>query len=462
MRIGIDFGTTHTSAALYDGQTINLIPLDPENPNPHLLRSMIYITREQRCSLGLTAVRNFLEQDTGRAVVYAEKMIGTIEYTVAQQDKGPLDPDGPITVIQDVMIDEDIGAKGRLLQSIKTGLRGDLYQGTQIFDRYYTLPELIALILGHVRSQAESYLQREVRQATLGRPVLFSTDPAEDHRAEERLRAAATLAGFTEIDFLPEPVAAAAFYLHQVQKSETVLIFDFGGGTLDLTLLRTDGAGGHIVLATHGVLVGGDDLDSALMHHRVAHSFGANTPIDQNFDGRPVLFPEKLAIHLDQWQTIPLLSRPEPLAVIRRAQRHSPEGHKFYALEALVTQNHGFALFEQIEQAKRRLSSVEQTRLELHVDQIDLALEITRRDFHLAVADALSAAREGVREILTMAGITAGEVEVVVLTGGSSVIPVFQKMLLYECPSARLLETDAFSSVTSGLAIHAYRPSGQA
>lgn len=461
MRIGIDFGTTHTSAALYDGQTINFIPLDLENPSPHLLRSMIYISREQRCSLGLAAVRNFLEQDTGRQVVYAEKMVGTIEYTVAQQGKGPLDPDGPITIVQDVVIDEDIGAQGRLLQSIKTGLRGDLYQGTQIFGRYYTLPELIALILGHVRTQAEAHLQREVRQATLGRPVLFSVDAAEDHRAEERLRAAATLAGFTEIDFVPEPVAAAAFYLQQVKQPETVLIFDFGGGTLDLTILRTDAVGGHLLLANHGVLVGGDDLDSALMHYRVAQSFGANTPIDRNFDDRAVLFPEKLAQHLDQWQTIPLLSRREPLTVIQRAQRHSPEAYKFHALESLVTQNHGFALFEQIEQAKRRLSTVEQTQLEMHVDKIDLSLELTRRDFHLAAADALSAARAGVRETIAMTGITAGAVEVVVLTGGSSVIPIFQKMLAYECPSARLLQTDAFSSVTSGLAIEAYQPPGQ-
>jgi hypothetical chaperone protein len=422
---------------------------------------MIYITREQQCSLGLAAVRNFLEQDTGRQVVFAEKMVGTIEYTVAQQGKGPLDPDGPITIVQDVVIDEDVGARGRLLQSIKTGLRGDSYQGTQIFGRYYTLPELIALLLRHVRTQAEAHLQQEVRQATLGRPVLFSVDPAEDRRAEERLRAAATLAGFTAINFVPEPVAAAAFYLQQVQQPETVLVFDFGGGTLDLTLLRMAATGAHALLANHGVLVGGDDLDSALMHHRVAQSFGANTPIDRNFDGRSLLFPEKLALHLDQWQTIPLLSRMDPMTVIQRAQRHSPEAHKFYALEALVTKNHGFALFERIEEAKRRLSSAEQTWLEMQVDQIDLRLEITRRDFHLAVADALSAARAGVREVINRAGITAQEVEVVVLTGGSSVIPIFQKMLQYECPSARLLETDSFSSVTSGLAIEASRPPGE-
>ena len=144
MRIGIDFGTTHTSAAFYDGQTIHNIPLDPQNPNPFLLRSMIYITRKQQCFLGLAAVRTFLQQDTGRPVVYQKKVVGTIENTVAQQFKNPGEPDGPITIVYDVIIEEDIGAQGRLLQSIKTGLRSDSYYGTSIFGRYYTIQALIA------------------------------------------------------------------------------------------------------------------------------------------------------------------------------------------------------------------------------------------------------------------------------------------------------------------------------
>ena len=69
-RIGIDFGTTHTSAALYDGKQIHPIPLDLMNDNPNLLRSMIYVNREQKVHLGLDAVKTFLAQDTGREVVF--------------------------------------------------------------------------------------------------------------------------------------------------------------------------------------------------------------------------------------------------------------------------------------------------------------------------------------------------------------------------------------------------------
>ncbi|CAN5403177.1 Hsp70 family protein [soil metagenome] len=455
MRIGIDFGTTHTSAAFYDGQTIRNIPLDEENANPYLLRSMIYITREQQCFLGLAAVRTFLQQDTGRPVVYQKKVVGTIENTVAQQFKNPGEPDGPITIVYDVIIEEDIGAQGRLLQSIKTGLRSDSYHGTSIFGRYYTIQALIALLLTHVRTRAEAYLQTEVRQVVLGRPVQFSDDPAADQRAEQRLREAALLAGFTDITFVPEPIAAAAFYLNQVKAPETALVFDFGGGTLDLTLLRVDDRQAPTILATHGVLLGGDDLDSTLMHKRVAECFGVDAAIDMGYDDRPLLFPEDLAQLLDHWQTIPVLSQPQHLAVIQRAKRHSPEPGKFTALAALVTRNHGFALFEQIEQAKRRLSTEPQAQVTLQADAIDLALTVTRREFNLAISEEVALARQGVRAIMTQAGIAPGAVNAVVTTGGSSVIPLFQQMLVHEFPAARLVPLDTFSGVVGGLAIRA-------
>jgi hypothetical chaperone protein len=271
------------------------------------------------------------------------------------------------------------------------------------------------------------------------------------------LREAATLAGFEEVHFVPEPIAAASFYLNQVTTPETVLVFDFGGGTLDLTVMRADGGERCEILATHGVLVGGDDLDSSLMRNHVAQHFGAQSPIDLNFDDRPILFPDDLAAELAQWQTIPNLSRPKALGVIKRARRYSPEPAKFAALEALVTRNHGFALFETIEATKRRLSEDLHTTLQLQTEGIDLHLDLTRRDFNVAINEELSNAREGVRKIMAMAGMTASQIDAVVTTGGSSVIPLFQKMLTNEFPRAALVPLDTFAGVTNGLAIQAHQ-----
>ena len=103
IRIGIDFGTTNTSAAYYDGSQIQPIILDPANANANLLRSMIYVTRTQQTYLGLKAVETFLAQDTGREVIYEEKVVGTITNTVASHDA-----DENITIIYDTIIEDDV------------------------------------------------------------------------------------------------------------------------------------------------------------------------------------------------------------------------------------------------------------------------------------------------------------------------------------------------------------------
>lgn len=455
LRIGIDFGTTHTSAAYYDGHTIRPIPLDPANNNPNLLRSMIYINRAQQVSLGVQAVQNFLAHDTGREVIFEDKVVGVITNTVAS-----LDANENVTIIYDTYIEDDVGIRGRLLQSVKTGLRSDSYKGTNIFGRFYTLQELIALILTHVRTQASAHLGQEITSATLGRPVQFCEDAAEDRRAEARLREAATMAGFTDITFVPEPVAAASFYLKQVTQPETALIFDFGGGTLDFTMLHADGHGRHEILATEGVLVGGDDLDSAMMRHLIAPHFGAYSPIDVNYDDRPIPFPEDLASQLFQWQTIPNLSRPDALKVIQRAIQYSPEPEKFVALEALATRNHGFPLFEEIERAKRRLTDAEESLFSFQAATINLALTMSRRTFHRAISEEASDIRQGLRELLDKAGLAPAQIDAVVTTGGSSVIPFFQKLLTDRFPDARLIPLDTFSGVTNGLALHAHAVKG--
>src|SRR5688572_29409232 len=93
MWIGIDFGTTNTSAAFFDGKQLTSIPLDSKNRQADSLRSIIYIDTAQRVRLGIDAVQTFLAEDTGREVILEDKFVGTIENTVASQ--GNEYSDGP-------------------------------------------------------------------------------------------------------------------------------------------------------------------------------------------------------------------------------------------------------------------------------------------------------------------------------------------------------------------------------
>jgi hypothetical chaperone protein len=288
-----------------------------------------------------------------------------------------------------------------------------------------------------------------VEQAVVGRPVTFAHDAAVDRRAEEKIRQAAALAGFTHIDFVPEPVAAAAFYAQGAAGDKTVLVFDFGGGTLDLTVLRLDG-GASRVLASVGVLVGGDDLDSAIMRGHVAPHFGTESNIDFNFDDRP-------ADLLAQWQSIPQLTRLQNLEVIERGIQYGDNRAAFSALKTLATHNYGFALFQAIEQAKCVLSTQTQASIDLAMGETKAHVPIARAEFNAIIALARAEVRGGIREVLAAAGITADQVDTVVATGGSSSIPAFQTLLRAEIPQAEMVTSDIFGSVTAGLAIFAHQ-----
>ena len=468
MQIGIDFGTTHTTAAYFDGRQLHFLPLDKGNKEAHLLRSMLYVTKEHETLLGMEAVQTYLNDNVGRPAKFVQKYVGTIENTVSRISRRPMEPDGPITYIQDVYVEEDVSAPGRLIQSIKTGLRDADYSGTRIFDRFFTVQELVALILRRVRQQATAELGQPITTATLGRPVKFSQTEAVNTLAEQRLREAAELAGFTQVEFMQEPVAAALFYTLNMTTAKTVLVFDFGGGTLDLTVMQM---GNHLsdngragsgrfsgngqtavqILATEGVLVGGDDFDSAIMQGKVAAYFGADNSIDR--EGHP--FPAHLTSKLYQWQTIPELAKATSMPVIRKARLYGDNPGGFAALECLTLKNYGFTLFEKIENSKRELSQVDNTQIIMQTEAINLDLPLNRKEFRTYIADEIAQVQLGIDEVLMKADLLADQIDVVVTTGGSSLIPIFQQILQRRFSLAELAHSDTFGSVAAGLAVRA-------
>ena len=116
----------------------------------------------------------------------------------------------------------------------------------------------------------------------LGRPVYFSNDPTEDQIAQGRLLAAAFKAGFKRVYLEYEPVAAALSYAIRFAKSETILVFDFGGGTLDFTVMEA-GGGQTQVLATGGVPIAGDVFDQRLFRATIPRHLGEG---DEFYSGK--------------------------------------------------------------------------------------------------------------------------------------------------------------------------------
>jgi hypothetical chaperone protein len=321
MRVGIDFGTTNSGIAIYDGATIHLFKTDETLPD--LLPSVLYITKQFAEHVGTEAREIYLRQNANRPSRFEKIWVGELEMWVSTHTS-------PKKVRMDVYAWNDVLAPGRLLKSVKTALRSKDYEGTRIFSLDYSLERLISVILRHLKQKAEASLGQPITSAVLGRPVIFSEDKEVDERAQAIILAAARLAGLTEVQFLAEPIAAAYAFHKKMSRRQTTLIFDFGGGTLDLTVALLGGPEEPVILATEGVLVGGDDFDRRLFAHLLPH-FGLGTTLA---DGQPI--PGYIWDVVLHWESSEGQQMAEALDFLRQAAATTPA---LRPLEQLLTQN---------------------------------------------------------------------------------------------------------------------------
>jgi hypothetical chaperone protein len=443
MQLGLDFGTTNSSAAIYLDGKLNVIKSPASEPSG-ILPSLMYITRKQEAILGKEAARRYLREDTGRPAEWQTKTAGHLEFWSGM----PLGDSE--FIVQEILVQEDVGAYGRLLQSIKTALRNPNYQGTLIFKRYYMLEELITLLLTELRDAAVAETGQPVDHVLMGRPVRIANNRADDERAESILRRAAEGAGFGKVRFLAEPIAAAYNYHIQLESRTTALVFDFGGGTLDLTVAKIGGPQPPQVLSTSGLHIGGDNFDKRIMEKFLWKHFGYG----KAHEGNRRLSYEVYDYLLD-WARHPDLTRHEYYRDIKRAATVNKAGPEFTALYSLINNKFGFQLFETIEQAKIALSTEQEIMLSFHADEIHIEQLITRQGFTRAIQDYLNEIDEEVLSVVTAAKLTPQDIDLVICTGGSSAIPAIVEMLAAHFGEDALRPHNRFLSVSSGLAVAA-------
>ncbi|MDZ4278447.1 MAG: Hsp70 family protein, partial [Dehalococcoidia bacterium] len=309
LSIGIDFGTSNSSVAVFDpsaslraGQRgVRLLPLDPSasgGRDPRVMRSLLYITRQGEIVAGQRAPDLYTEQNTGREVRLERHRLGEIEMTFSE-----------MTVTKEAFALIDVNEPGRLFQSLKRFLPVTSFQKTDVFGREFRLEELVATLAREMLRAAEAALGQRITEITVGRPVRFSEDERKDGAARRRLEDAWAQVGVERVRFLEEPVGAAHHYAAEAQlpPGARFLVFDFGGGTLDVTVARA-AQGGIEPLATGGVPIGGDLLDSRIMETHIAQHFGRGARYLPDAFGRgsgqglPV--PSHLFNRLRSWQTI--------------------------------------------------------------------------------------------------------------------------------------------------------------
>src|SRR5215813_7000526 len=227
-------------------------------------------------------------------------------------------------------------SKGRLILSIKSYLGSRLFTSTQINGRYYTLEDLIAIILRRLRTTVIEQFDVSANSVVIGRPVRFAgaDNEADEALAVNRLRSAANLAGFSEVTFELEPVAAAYQYETQLDHDELVLIGDFGGGTSDFTLTQLGpsrkASSENPVIGTSGVAIAGDTFDSRIMMQLVAPKLGLGSHYISL--GKELPVPVWIYSQLSSWHRTFLLKDPRTMAVLREVRNQALEPKRVGAL----------------------------------------------------------------------------------------------------------------------------------
>jgi len=351
---------------------------------------------------------------------------------------------------------------GRLIQSTKSYLASRLFQQTQIFGVTYTLEDLIGVLLRHLRKSAEAQFGDLGTTIVVGRPVHFSgtRDETDDQFAVGRLHAAFLKAGFDDVHFLPEPVAAAYKYQQSLDHDELVLIADFGGGTSDFSLVHLksqqamDNFLDNQVIGNDGVGIAGDTFDSKLVRNLVAPLLGLGSQYKNEF-GKVLPVPNWLYEHLERWHFLSFLKTRKNMELLRELQFQALEQPKLDALIDLVEHDLGYRLYRAIETAKCALSAATATRFNFSEAAVDIEQIVERSAFESWIEPEIGQIRNCVDRLLDRCHITASDVDAVFMTGGSSFVPAVKSLFQAKFANARIRAGREFTSVAEGLAIHA-------
>jgi len=264
----IDFGTSNSAVAVPDGDTMRLVELEPGFAT--MPTAVFYPAEGDRSGRGEGAPCQF-----GRAAIAA-------------------------------YVD---GIDGRLMRSMKSILGSTLVEQTTDVGggRAVRYLDVVATYLRHLRARAGAAVGAPIERAVLGRPVYFvDDDPERDAAAEAALRRAAASAGFREIEFQYEPIAAAFDHERSVAGDETVLVADIGGGTSDFSLVRVGAARRDAldrrrdILANAGVRIGGTDFDTLLSLAAVMPLLGLDTQLIE----KDLPMPKAIYFELATWALI--------------------------------------------------------------------------------------------------------------------------------------------------------------
>lgn len=410
---GLDFGTSNSAIGIVRGGAPLLAPVENEMT---LIPSAVFFDYENRGRIlfGTEAVRTYIGQTEGRLMRALKSILGS-----------PL-------------IDET----------------------TALGHKKVALTEVVEIFIRHLKAKAEAFASAEVSAVVHGRPVRFvDRDDQADARAQSVLDRVVRRAGFREVAFVYEPIAAAYHYEETAVAEETVLIADIGGGTSDFTVIRIGPERRNKpdrredILSNGGIRVGGTDFDTLLSLDTVMPELGLGTFLFE----KNLPMPKALYFELATWPTINFTYTHKNERELKMLVADSREPEKTRRLLKTIHHRLGHRIAFAVEDAKIALSDIEEAPIALDFLESDLAVAATRRSFQRSVKDKTEQLYATASRCIEDAGLKVDAIDTVFFTGGSSLVPAVRNAITRAAPAARVTSASDFLSVALGLTREAER-----
>lgn len=407
---GIDFGTSNSSLAVANQNDVFLVPV--ENDNQTIPSAMFFARKDNHAYFGREATERFLTRQPGRLMRSLKRVLGS----------------------------------------------SAMRQGTMVNGELMKFDQIIAAFLDQMKRKAEADCQAELRHVVMGRPVHFvDNDPEADQRAENELKQIAKNLGFEHVGFQFEPIAAAFAHEARVTGEKLAMVVDLGGGTSDFTIIRLskENAVKHDrnedILANTGVRLGGNDFDRDLSLAEMMPELGFRS----KYGVKNLEVPSYHYFDLSEWSKVNFLYTNRILFQAKQLLRETHDPVRYGRLISVLEQETGHAVLAETEKIKIGLASSENFAAALNFIDQDLRIDVARKDFDAAITSKTERIVQSARECLQTAGVTPEKIGLVIMTGGSTEIPLIQHHFRQLFPAAEWSEENKLSSVGLGLAYDA-------
>jgi len=451
MICGFDYGTSNCAIGIEHEASVQLVPLEGTNT---FLPSTLYAL-DRDLITEFVARHISAEQDRQDFVALRRNTLTRAQRVRREED---LDEDEQTLFFGRAAFAEYFQwpDEGYFVKSPKSFLGG-----TGLREQHISFFEdVVTAMMQNIKRRSEHNLGKELTHTVIGRPVNFQGIDAEasNLQALDILTVAGKRAGFKEIEFLYEPIAAGLDFEASMTENKTVLVVDIGGGTTDCAMVRmgpdyaikSDRSADF--LAHTGERVGGNDLDIRIAGKQLMPLFGMESTLKT---GLPM--PTQLywnAITTNDVSALATFNSLETKFQMEQLRLDATEPTLIERFIHLREEKHNYHLVRNAEEAKIVLSDALEHQVRLDYIETGLNTLMTREQFALSIQSPLEKMLLLMTEAIQQAGVKP---DVIYMTGGSAKSPIIRSAIQDRIGNVPVLDGDHFGSVAAGLTVWAQR-----